>query len=52
MAMGLYWASVCLAIFISVLALDIMGFFSRKNHLDVKGKVCLFGAGVVAGYAD
>jgi len=39
MASGLYWASACLAIFIAVFALDIMGLFSRKNHLDVDGKV-------------
>lgn len=34
-----YWASAVLAVFISVFALEIMGLFSRKNHLDVDGKV-------------
>lgn len=39
MALGLYWATGCLALFIAVLALDIMGIFSRKNHFDVDGRV-------------
>jgi 3-dehydrosphinganine reductase len=39
MASGYFWASACLALFIAFLALDIMGLFSRKNHLDVDGKV-------------
>lgn len=39
MAPGLYWASACLAVIIGVFALDIMGLFSWKNHLDVDGKV-------------
>lgn len=39
MAGGLFWASVVLAVIVSVFALDIMGLFSRKNHLEVDGKV-------------
>lgn len=39
MVFGYYWASACLALFIAFLALDIMGVFSRKNYLDVDGKV-------------
>lgn len=39
MVFGYYWASACLALFIAFLALDIMGLFSRKNYLDVDGKV-------------
>jgi 3-dehydrosphinganine reductase len=39
MASGLYWASAVLAVIIGVFALDIMGLFSWKNHLDVDGKV-------------
>lgn len=39
MAIGLFWATVCLCMFLSVLALDIMGFFSRKNHFEVDGRV-------------
>lgn len=39
MASGLYWASAVLAVIIGVFALDIMGLFSWKNHMDVDGKV-------------
>ena len=39
MVFGYFWASACLALFIAFLALDIMGLFSRKNYLDVDGKV-------------
>lgn len=39
MAIGWYWASVSLVIFIGILSLDIMGFFSRKTHFDVDGRV-------------
>ena len=39
MVFGYYWASAVLALFIAFLALDIMGLFSRKNYLDVDGKV-------------
>jgi hypothetical protein len=39
MTSGLYWASACLAVVIGVFALDIMGLFNWKNHLDVDGKV-------------
>lgn len=39
MALGLYWASVCLCIFLAVLAADIMGLFSSKNYFDVEGRV-------------
>jgi 3-dehydrosphinganine reductase len=41
MVFGYYWASAFLALFIAFLALDIMGLFSRKNYLDVDGKVWL-----------
>ena len=39
MAVGFFWATVCLCIFVTILALDIMGFFSRKNHFEVEGRV-------------
>jgi hypothetical protein len=39
MSSGLYWASAGLAVVIGIFALDIMGLFSWKNHLDVGGKV-------------
>jgi hypothetical protein len=39
MAVGYFWASIGLCAFIFVLALDIMGIFSRKNHFDVDGRV-------------
>lgn len=39
MAIGLFWASACLCFLLFVLALDIMGIFSRKNHFDVDGRV-------------
>jgi hypothetical protein len=39
MSSGLYWASAVLAVVIGIFALDIMGLFSWKNHLDVDGKV-------------
>lgn len=39
MAIGFFWTSVCLCVFVAILALDIMGLFSRKNHFDVNGKV-------------
>lgn len=44
MALGLYWATGCLALFVAILALDIMGIFSRKNHFDVDGRVSLIAA--------
>jgi NADPH:quinone reductase-like Zn-dependent oxidoreductase len=39
MSSGLYWASAVLAVVIGIFALDIMGLFSWKNHLDVDGQV-------------
>lgn len=39
MALGLYWATACLCLFLAVLAADIMGFFSKKNHFEVDGRV-------------
>lgn len=41
MALGLYWATVALVLFLTILALDIMGIFSRKSHFDVDGRVSL-----------
>lgn len=40
MALGLFWASICLCVFVAVLALDIMGLFSTKNYFEVDGRVC------------
>ncbi|KAK0939056.1 3-dehydrosphinganine reductase [Friedmanniomyces endolithicus] len=45
MALGLYWATACLAAFIAVLTLDISRFFSRKNHFDVDGKTVVITGG-------
>ena len=39
MALGLLWASIALLVFLAVLSLDVMGFFSRKNHFPVDGRV-------------
>ena len=39
MALGLLWASIVLLVFLALLSLDIMGFFSRKNHFPVDGRV-------------
>lgn len=39
MALGVYWATLSLCLFLVVLMLDRMGFFSRKNHLEVDGRV-------------
>lgn len=39
MGFDLYWASVGLAVFMSIFALDIMGVFSRKNYFELEGKV-------------
>lgn len=39
--MAYYWASGFIALFVGIFALDIMGLFSRKNYLDVDGKVRL-----------
>ena len=39
MAIGYLWASVGLCALLFVLALDIMGVFSRKNHFEVEGRV-------------
>jgi hypothetical protein len=39
MASGLFWASIALLVFLAVLSLNVMGFFSRKNHFPVDGRV-------------
>jgi 3-dehydrosphinganine reductase len=39
MALVLFWASIALLVFLAVLSFDIMGFFSRKNHFPVDGRV-------------
>lgn len=39
MALGLQTASSLLVVFFLVLAADIMGLFSRKNHFQVDGRV-------------
>lgn len=39
MVSSYYWASAVLALLIGIFALDIMGLFSRKDHLNVDGKV-------------
>jgi 3-dehydrosphinganine reductase len=48
MAAGIYYASGCLALVVLVLALDIMGLFSRRNHFDVDGRVCSQAIGLYA----
>ncbi|OCK85907.1 NAD(P)-binding protein [Lepidopterella palustris CBS 459.81] len=45
MALGLFWASIALLVFLAILSLDIMGFFSRKNHLPVDGRTVLLTGG-------
>ncbi|EMD01231.1 hypothetical protein BAUCODRAFT_144782 [Baudoinia panamericana UAMH 10762] len=45
MALGLFWASVCLTIFVLILSLDIMGFLSGKNHFDVDGRAVVITGG-------
>lgn len=39
MALGIYWATACLCLFVAILSLDIMGFFSGTNKFDVDGRV-------------
>jgi 3-dehydrosphinganine reductase len=39
MALGFYWATGALCVFIAVLAADIMGVFSSKNHFEIDGRV-------------
>ncbi|ORY09109.1 hypothetical protein BCR34DRAFT_517003 [Clohesyomyces aquaticus] len=41
MVIGIFWATVCLLIFLGVLSLDIMGFFSRGNKFQVEGRTIL-----------
>ena len=38
MALGVYWATICLCLLLAVLSLDRMGYFS-KNHFHVDGRV-------------
>lgn len=39
MAVGYFWLPIGLGALVFVLALDIMGIFSRKNHFEVEGRV-------------
>ena len=39
MALGLFWSSICLVLFISVLIYDRMGGFASKNKFPVDGRV-------------
>ena len=39
MALGLFWSSVCLCVFVSVFIYDRMGGFQSKNRFPVNGKV-------------
>ena len=41
MALGLVIATICLGVVIAILAVDIMGIFSSKNHFEVDGRVCI-----------
>jgi len=41
MALGLFWSSICLCVFVSILLLDRMGVFSGKNKFPVDGRVGL-----------
>ncbi|KZF26464.1 NAD(P)-binding protein [Xylona heveae TC161] len=45
MALGFFWATILLGFFASVLALDIMGLFRRKNHFPVEGRTVLITGG-------
>ncbi|KAM0722857.1 hypothetical protein Q7P37_001055 [Cladosporium fusiforme] len=45
MGFDLYWASVGLAVFIGLFALDIMGVFNRKNYFELDGKTVLLTGG-------
>ena len=38
MAIGLFWATLSLCGFFAILALDVMGFFRRKNYFEVEGR--------------
>ena len=39
MAIGLFWSSICLVIFVSILVYDRMGGFLSKNKFPVDGRV-------------
>ncbi|KAF2088889.1 NAD(P)-binding protein [Saccharata proteae CBS 121410] len=45
MALGLFWATGALLLFLAVLCLDIMGFFSRKNRFPVDGRTVVITGG-------
>lgn len=45
MALGLFWATVSLVVFITITTLDMMGFFKSKNHFDVDGRVGILSLG-------
>ncbi|KAF2202961.1 NAD(P)-binding protein [Delitschia confertaspora ATCC 74209] len=45
MALGIFWASVCLLVFLAILSLDIMGFFKRENKFPVEGRTVLLTGG-------
>jgi hypothetical protein len=40
MALGLFWATVSLVVFMTITTADMAGFFRKKNQFDVNGKVC------------
>ena len=39
MAAGYFWLSIGLCAVVFILALEIMGVFSRHNHFEVEGRV-------------
>ncbi len=39
MALGIFWATVSLVVFMLITLLDMMGYFKPKNHFVVEGKV-------------
>lgn len=52
MALGLFWATASLCVFLVVLAADIMGLFSSKNYFEVDGRVRSYYGAVRDGNAD
>jgi len=39
MALGIFWTSICFCVFVSLLIADRMGYFTRRNHFLVEGRV-------------
>jgi 3-dehydrosphinganine reductase len=39
MALGLFWATVSLVVFLTVITLDMLGYLKGKNRFDVNGRV-------------